>query len=84
MRERSCRIDVSAGPPKVHPYVATIAPTQVRKGLRERRAPTLLLGIVFVARHENADAPHAFGLRPGHHRPRRRTAERHDELPPLH
>jgi len=33
---RSYPIDVTAGPPKVHPHVAAIGPTQVLKRLRER------------------------------------------------
>jgi hypothetical protein len=35
--ERSYPIDVTAAPSKVHPQVAAIGPTQVRKRLRERR-----------------------------------------------
>jgi hypothetical protein len=34
--ERSYPIDVHAEPPKVHPHVAAVGPTQVRKCLRER------------------------------------------------
>ena len=37
LRERSYPIDVTAAPPKVHPHVAAIGPTQVRKRLSERR-----------------------------------------------
>ena len=33
--ERSCPIDVIAGPPRVNPNAAAIGPTQVRKRLRE-------------------------------------------------
>jgi hypothetical protein len=36
-RERSCPIGVIAVPPKVHPHVAAIGPTQVRKRSSERR-----------------------------------------------
>ena len=39
-----------------------LGPTQVRKRLCERREATLVLRIVFVARHEHADAPHAPAL----------------------
>jgi hypothetical protein len=46
---------------KVHPHVAAI-PTQVRKCLRERGDDSLPQGIVFVERHEHADAPHAVAL----------------------
>ena len=70
-------------PSKVHPHVAAIGPTQVRKRLRERREATLLLGIAFVVRHEHADAPHAVALlRPRRERPGRRAAEKRDELAP--
>src|SRR5262249_34695467 len=58
---------------------------QVRKRLRDRREATLLLGIVFVAPHEHADAPHAAALlRARSERPRRRdrAAERSDEFAP--
>jgi hypothetical protein len=48
LREHSYPIDVIAEPTNVHPHVAAIDPTQVRKRLRERSEATLLLGIVFV------------------------------------
>ena len=84
LRKRSYPIDVGAEPPKVHPHVAAIGPTQVRKRLSERGEAKLPLWIVFVARHEHADAPHAVALlRPRHHRPRRRAPEPRDELPPF-
>src|SRR6516165_5821863 len=84
LRERSCSIDVIAEPSKVHSHVAAIGPTQVRKRLRERRDATLLLGIVFVAPREHADAPHAVALlRPRRERPCCRAAEERDELAPL-
>jgi hypothetical protein len=83
LRERSHSIDVCAGPPKVHPNVAAIGPTKVRKRLSERRVATLPLRIDFVLRHEHADAPHAVGLL-RHHRPRRRAPKPRDELPPSH
>jgi hypothetical protein len=61
MRERSCLIGVTTGPPpNVHPRVAAIDPTQVRKRLSERGVERLCL--VFVGRHEHADAPHPLGL----------------------
>jgi hypothetical protein len=52
--------------------------------LRECREATLLLGIVFVALHEQADAPHPVGpLRARRERPRgSRAAERSDEFAP--
>jgi hypothetical protein len=44
--------------------------------LRECRAESLRRGIVFVAGHEHADAPHAIALlRPRRERPRRRAAK---------
>jgi hypothetical protein len=85
MRERSCPIDVNAAIPKLHPHVAAIDPTQVRKRSRERGAARLQLRIVFVPRHEHADAPHPLTLlcvrRPW---PRCRAAKPRDELPPTH
>ena len=41
LRERSYPIGVTAAPSKVHPHVAAIRPTQVRKRLRERRDASL-------------------------------------------
>jgi hypothetical protein len=54
--------------------------------LRERRDATLWLRIIFVERHEHADAAHAVALlRARRERPRRRTAEERDELAsPIH
>ena len=49
LRECSYPIDVTAAPTKVHPHVAAIGPTDVRKRLCERRDPGLRHGIVFVA-----------------------------------
>jgi hypothetical protein len=80
LRERSCPIGVIAEPTRVHPHIAAIGPTQARQRLRERRVATLLLGIVFVARHEHADAPHAFALLGmTRDRPCRRAPEPRDE-----
>ena len=82
-RERSHPIDVSAGPTKVHPHVAAIGPTQAGERLRERSNASLRHGVVFVARHEHADAPHAVALlRPRREGPYRRAAEERDELAP--
>jgi hypothetical protein len=76
-------IDVNAAPTKVHPHVAAIAPTQVRKRLRERRGARLPRRIVFVARYEHADAPHAPALLRAHReRPSRRAAEPSNDFPP--
>jgi hypothetical protein len=85
LRERSNPIDVTAGPTKVHPHVAAIAPTQVRKRLSEGGVAKLPLRIVFVERHEHADAAYPLGLlRLRRERPRRRAAEKCDELAPVH
>jgi hypothetical protein len=85
LRNRSYSIDVSAVPSKVHPHVAAVGPTQARKRLRERGDNSLRQGIVFVERHEHADAPHAAVLlRARCERPRRRAAKERDEFAPLH
>src|SRR6516225_2117515 len=82
-RKRSYPIDVIAAPPKVHPHVAAIAITQVRKRLGERGEAKLPLRIGLVERHEHADAPHAVALlRPCRERPCRCAAEDRDELAP--
>jgi hypothetical protein len=80
LSERSYPIDVT-GQPEVHPQVAAIGPTQVRKRLRERRDAKLPLRIVFVAPHKHADAPYAVALlRARRQRPcRRRAADKRDE-----
>ena len=76
-------IGVTASPTTVRPHVAAIRPTQVRKRVRERGEATLLLGIVSVARHEDADAPYAVALlRARRERPRSRAAEERDEIAP--
>jgi hypothetical protein len=83
LRERWYPIDVIAVPPKVHPHVAAIGPAQARKRLRERRNESLRQRIVFVERHEHADAPHPPALlRPRRERPCCRAAERSDEFAP--
>src|SRR5262249_27988951 len=66
--------------------VAAIGPPQVCKRLRERRDVSLRHGIVFVARDEHADPPHAVALlRARRKRPRRhRSAEPRDERPAPH
>jgi hypothetical protein len=84
LRERSYPVDVIAGPTDVHPQVAAIGPTQVRKRLRKRRNATLQLGIVFVVRQEHADAPRAVALlRPRRERPSNRRGKERDELAPI-
>src|SRR6202043_1896720 len=85
LRDRSYPIDVTAAPTKVHPHVAAIGPTQVRKRLRERRDAKLHRRIVFVERHEHTDAPHPLRLlRLRSERPRCRATEQRDELAPFH
>jgi hypothetical protein len=85
LRERSYPIDVIAEPTKVHPHVAAIGPAQVRKRLRERREARLLHGIVFVAPHEHADAPHAVALlRPRRERPHCCASQSGDYLATVH
>jgi hypothetical protein len=59
LRERLYPIGVTAAPPRVHSHVAATGPAQVRKRLRERRVDELPPWIVFVERHEHADAPGA-------------------------
>jgi hypothetical protein len=79
----ACGQATTPATPKGDPHVAAITPTQVRKRLRERREASLQHRIVFVERHEHADAPHALGLlRARHERPRRRAAECSDEISP--
>jgi hypothetical protein len=58
LRKRSYPIDVIAEPTKVHPHVAATGPTEFRKRLSERGEARLHHGIVFVAAHEPANAPH--------------------------
>jgi hypothetical protein len=85
LRERSYPVDVGTEPPKVHPHVAAIGPTQVRKRLSERRYARLRQWIVFVGPHEYADAPQAVALlRPRRQWPRRRAPKPRDELAPSH
>jgi hypothetical protein len=85
LRERSYPIGVIAKPPKVHPYVAAIGPTQARKRLRERRVARLRLRIIFIERHEHADPPHAVALlRARRDRQCRRAGKRDDEIAPFH
>jgi hypothetical protein len=46
LRERSYPIDVTATPTKVHPHIAAINPTQIRKCLRERGEAALIHWVV--------------------------------------
>jgi hypothetical protein len=85
LRGCSYPTEVIAAPPKVDPHIAAIDPAQARKRLRECGKETLSQGIVFVARHEQADAPHAPALlRPPDDWPRRGAAKSCDKLSPIH
>jgi hypothetical protein len=68
--------------PNCFSFIATIGPTQVRKRLSERRELKLRHGIVFVERHEHADAHALARLRTRCKRPRCRKPD--NELPPSH
>jgi hypothetical protein len=85
LREHSYPIRVSAVPPKVHPHVAAIGPTQVRKRLRECRVAKLPLRIALGKWHQHADPPHTLRLlRVRRDRPcGRRAAEQGDEAAPF-
>jgi hypothetical protein len=74
-------IDVAATPTNLHPQVAAVDPSQVRKPLREPRELGLPLGITFGHAQQYTDAPHPAGfLRARSERPRcGRTAEQRDE-----
>src|SRR5262249_53028516 len=73
--------EVGAGPTKVHPHVSAIGPTQARKGLRERGEGSLKHRIVFVLRHEHADAANAVALLRAHRdRPCCCAAKKSNEL----
>jgi hypothetical protein len=81
LREHSYPIDVNDSITKVHPDVAAIGPAQLRKRLGERGVATPCEGIVFVAHHEHADAPHTVApLRPRRERPRHRSDKERDEF----
>jgi hypothetical protein len=85
LRERSHPTDFTAAPTNIHPHGAGIGPTQVCKGLRERRDGRLPRRIVFVGRHEHADPPHPLTvLRTRHVRPSRRANKPRDERSALH
>src|SRR5262249_13784145 len=73
-------------PTRVHPQVAPIGPTQIRKRLRERGEAKVRLSIVFVETNEPADAPYAVALLcPCCQRPyRSRGAEEGDEIAASH
>jgi len=53
---------VSAAPTNIHPHIAAIGPTEVRKRLRKHRDQNHRRGIISVERHERADAPYAVSL----------------------
>jgi hypothetical protein len=79
-REHPPPVDVAGGPTNVHPQIAAIGPTQLRKPLRERGV--VGLSLVFAEPRQHADPLDAVGLlRVPCARPRyRRAAEKRDEF----
>src|SRR2546421_8126773 len=80
-------LGVVGGPAIVDADVAAIDPAEVAQPIFERSDPQPRLWIIGSERHQDADAPHAFGLlRSRRQRPRgsRRAAEQRDELAPSH
>ena len=76
---------ISARPHRTSIRRLPIGPTQARKRLNERRSEGLQRGLVFVARREKADAPHAISLlRARRERPSSRAAEERDEVAAIH
>src|SRR5262245_44098377 len=62
--------------------IAPVYPPLLLKSLQQSRNASLCLWIVSLFIHQHGDAAHLFSglLRPRHRRPRRRSAEQHDEL----
>jgi hypothetical protein len=83
-RKHPIPIDAAGCPAKVHPRVATIGPTQLRKSLHEPGELGRCDRIVLSKLHQHSDAPHSAALlRPRRERPRcRRAAEQRDEVAP--
>src|SRR5262249_19337138 len=72
-------------PAIIDPQVASNRPARFRKPLQERQQARLRFRIVRTAVHEHADAPHALALLSAcSERPRRRAAEKRDEVAALH
>jgi hypothetical protein len=82
--DASCPVDAADGPAKVHPHVAAVGPTQLRKSLHEPGELGHCVRIVLSKWHQHSDTPHAL-LRARCDRPRRRRAtEQRDDFASLH
>ena len=83
-RVSALALDIVLAPAGIDPHIAAIAPTQLLQNFLERREAGLNIGIVRGA-GEHADPPHPLRLLRAHtERPRRRTAEKRDELTSPH
>src|SRR5262249_51265847 len=72
------------GPAGVDLHVAADGPVRKRQPLMERREAGLIFRIVRGCGQENTDAPHTLALLPARReRPRRRAAEKRNELAPF-
>jgi hypothetical protein len=85
-REHPRPVDAADGPAKVHPHVAAVGPTQLRKSLHESGELGHSVRIVLSKWHQHSNAPHALALlRARRKRPSDRcAAENGDELASLH
>src|SRR5262249_51448428 len=76
---------VARGPTDVDLQVATLAPTELLKSLAKCCQSAQRLLVIVSPRQQHADPPHALGLlRPHSERPRRRPAEKRDEIATRH
>src|SRR5262245_48933267 len=76
---------VARGPTDVDLQVATLAPTELLKSLAKCCQSAQRLLVIVSPRQQHTDPPHALGLlRPHSERPRRRPAEKRDELATPH
>src|SRR5262249_38943433 len=89
-RDELCRIGaqliaITRRPTIVDSDVAAIDPTQFLQARPERRNIGLPSGVALGESHQHADPPHPLALlRACRERPRRRSAEKRDELAALH
>src|SRR5262245_28587109 len=89
-RDQFCRVSanvgsIGGGPARVDADVAADGPSHQSQSLMERCEASLKYRIVCGGGQEHADAPDAIRLlRPCRERPRRRSADKRDEMPPLH